>query len=323
MVRLAVGGHKFSYMSSGQWECVEAMLKGFCLAALVLMAMPGRAESTESANQSVEPARDAPGQALTAAASDSPLWRTLVISQGAIHHEYHEPDPFGRVNPLNSETGPVPTTELTLRWSGKLARALPDLVMQASVSYAQGQTDYSGYLQQGVTLTPYSSRTGNTVQALRLRVGLPLTEFTNQPWAQHVAPYAEQSWHRWQRNLTQYGETFDWQTCTLGVMGLWPLAELGLPQLARLTLEADVALGRTRRPSMSAPTLSFVADLGEAHSQSAALALHFAVTPTWKLGLRYTTQRSNFGASASLGGLQYPGAYDISQGWLVSVGAEL
>ena len=90
--------------------------------------------------------------------------------------------------------------------------------MQAHASYAQGQTDYSGYLQQGVTLTPYSSRTGNTMQALRLRVGLPLNAFTEQPWAQRIAPYSEQSWHRWQRNLTQYGETFTRQTTFLGVM---------------------------------------------------------------------------------------------------------
>ena len=30
--------------------------------------------------------------------------------------------------------------------------------MQAQASYAQGQTDYNGYLQQGITLTPYRAR---------------------------------------------------------------------------------------------------------------------------------------------------------------------
>ena len=172
-------------------------------------------------------------------------------------------------------------------------------------------------------LTPFAANTGNTLQTLHLRIGLPINALTQHPWAQHIAPYAEQSWQRWQRNLTQYGETFDWQTSTLGVMGIWPLAELGLPQLARFTLEADVAVGRTRSPHVSAPTLGFAADLGEANSQSAALGLHYAVTPRWSLGLNYTTQRTSIGTSASIGGLQFPGANYNSQGWLVSIGAQL
>jgi hypothetical protein len=247
----------------------------------------------------------------------------VTLSQGAAHKNYSEPDPLGRVYPLDTETGSIPTTQVTLRWRGQLTEALPELVLQAHASYAQGQTVYSGYLQQGGTLTPYAANTGNTLQNLHLRVGLPLSTLIQQPWAQHIAPYAEQSWHQWQRNLTQYGETFDWQTSSLGVMGIWPLAELGLPQLARFTLEADVAAGRTRRPSMSAPSLGFAADLGEANSQSTSLAFHYAVTPRWLLGLRYMTQRHNLGVSASSGGLQFPGANYSSQGWFVSVGAQL
>jgi hypothetical protein len=248
------------------------------------------------------------------------LWRSLTLGLGTTRHHYREPDPLGRVNPLDSETGSVPTTQATLRWRGQLAQALPELALQAHASRAQGQTAYNGYLQAGSTLTPYSARTGNTLQALSLRVGLPLNAFTQQSWAQAIAPYAEQSWQRWQRNLTQYGETFTWQTTTLGVMAVWPLAELGLPQLSRFTLEADLAIGRSRRLHMAAPALGFAADLGGADIQSAALALHYAVTPTWLLGLRYAAQRSNFGASASVAGLQYSGASYSSQGWLVSVG---
>lgn len=85
-------------------------------------------------------------------------WRGLTLSQGATRHNYREPDPLGRVSPLDSETGSIPTTELTLRWRGQLAQALPELAVQAQVSYAQGQTDYNGYLQQGAMLSPYSAR---------------------------------------------------------------------------------------------------------------------------------------------------------------------
>ncbi len=217
----------------------------------------------------------------------------------------------------------MPTTQAALRWRGKLADALPDLVLQAHASYAQGQTDYSGYLQQGNSLTPYSANTGNTLRKASLRVGLPLNLLTQQHWAQHIAPYAEQSWHHWQRNLAQYGETFDWRTRSLGVMGIWPLSELGLPQMANFSLEADVALGRTHSPSVWVLKLDFAADLGETATQSAAFALHYAATPKWLVGLRYTTQRSNFGASASSGGLQFPGANLTNQAWLVSIGTKL
>lgn len=251
------------------------------------------------------------------------LWSSLTLSQGTTQLDYSEPDPLGRVSPLDSETGSIPTTQVAVRWRGQLATALPELLLQAHASYGQGQTVYSGYLQQGSTLTSYNSSTSNTFQTLRLRVGLPLSALMQAPWTQHIAPYAEHSWDRWNRNLTQYGETFDWQTRTLGVMGIWSLAELGLPQLAHFTLEVDMAVGRTRGLAMSAPALGFSANLGEANGKGSALALHYAITPKWLLGLRYTAQRSNFGASASVGGLQFPGASYNSQGWLVSVGAQL
>ncbi len=253
------------------------------------------------------------------------LWRSLALSYGSTRHHYREPDPLGRVDPLDSETGSIPTTQATLRWRGKLAQALPEIAVQAQASYAQGQTDYNGYLQSGMTLTPYSARTGNTLRAYNLRVGLPLNAFTRQPqgqnnWAQHIAPYAEQSWHHWQRNLTQYGETFTWQTTSLGVMALWPLVDLGLPQFSRFTLEADLSTGRTRNPHMAAPALGFAADLGSASTSSAALALHYEATSTWLLGLRYEAQRMSFGASPIVAGLQYPGSSSNEQSLAVSLG---
>lgn len=259
------------------------------------------------------------------AATPARLWRSLSLSYGSTRQHYREPDPLGRVDPLDSETGSIPTTQATLRWRGKLVQALPELAVQAQASYAQGQTDYNGYLQQGFTLTPYNARTGNTLRAYSLRVGLPLNAFTRQPrgqynWAQHIAPYAEQSWHHWQRNLTQYGETFTWQTTNFGVMALWPLADLGLSQFSRIMLEADVSTGRTRNPHIAAPALSFAADLGSASTRSAAFALHYAATPTWLLGLRYEEKRMSLGASPIVAGLQYPSSSSNAQSLAVSLG---
>jgi hypothetical protein len=285
---------------------------------VLVMCLAAYASQLWAGGESASDGADKPADDNDTAAPVARLWRSLTLSHGMTRHHYREPDPLGSVDPLDSETGSIPTTQATLRWRGKLAQALPAIAVQAQASYAQGQTGYNGYLQQGNTLTPYSARTGNTLRAYNLRVGLPLNAFTRQPrgqynWAQHIAPYAEQSWHHWQRNLTQYGETFTWQTTSLGVMGLWSLADLGLSQFSRYTLEADLATGRTRNPHIAAPALGFAADLGNASTHSAALALHYVATPTWLLGLRYEAQRMSLGASPTVAGLQYPGSNQSSQ----------
>lgn len=102
-------------MDHNQWKCFRALMRDVGAASLMLVAARAGAESIESQNESVTfAARDAAGQE-----SSSPelrLWRSLTLSQGTTHHDYREPDPLGRVNSLNSETGPIPTTELKLRW---------------------------------------------------------------------------------------------------------------------------------------------------------------------------------------------------------------
>lgn len=292
------------------------------MTGLAMLCLPahGGSESADAANEFVTLALGAPAKDIDVAAPALNLWRSLAVSQGTTRHHYREPDPLGRVSPLDSETGSVPTTQVSLRWRGKVDHALPELALQAQASYVQGQTAYRGYLQQGNTLTPYSARTGNTLQAWSLRGGLPLNAFTRQPWARHIASYAEQSWHHWQRELTQYGETFAWQATTLGVMAVWPLAELGLSQLDRFVLEADLAVGRSRRSHITVSALGFAARLEETRIQSAALALHYEVARTWLIGLRFEAQRSSFGASPIVVGLQYPGAIRSRKSLIASVG---
>lgn len=296
-----------AYPKKSTWPNVLAM----CLAAY--------ASQLWAVDESPSVGTDKPADDHEAAAHPH-LWRTLSLSYGTTRHHYREPDPLGRVDPLNSETGSIPTTQATLRWRGKLAQALPEIAVQAQASYAQGQTNYNGYLQSGMALTPYRTRTGNTLRAYNLRVGLPLNAFTRQHWAQHIAPYAEQSWHHWQRNLTQYGETFTWQTTSIGVMALWPLADLGLPQFSRFMLEADLSTGRLHNSHIDVPALGFAADLGNTSTRNAAFALHYAATPTWLLGLSYAAQRMSLGASPIVSGLQYPGSSNNMQSLAVSLG---
>ena len=282
------------------------------------MCLSAYASQSWAVNESPSSGTDRPADYHEAAAF-APSWRSLSLSYGSTRHHYREPDPLGRVDPLNSETGSIPTTQATLRWRGKLAQTLPEIAVQAQASYAQGQTDYNGYLQSGSTLTPYSARTSNILRAYNLRVGLPLNAFTQQHWVQHIALYAEKSWHHWQRNLTQYGETFNWQTTSVGVIVLWPLADLGLTQFSRYTLEVDLSSGRTRNSHIDVPALGFAAELGNTSSRRAALALHYTATPSWLIGLRYEEQRMSLGASPIVPGLQYPGSSSNEKSLAVSL----
>lgn len=54
-------------------------------------------------------------------------WRSLTLSLGMTHHHYSEPDPLGRVDPLDSETGSIPTTQATHRWLELLAKSFQSL----------------------------------------------------------------------------------------------------------------------------------------------------------------------------------------------------
>jgi len=295
------------WLKSCVWQCVS-LASVFLLPSTTLWAIDEvqpRVKSELEVNNFEAPKPD--------------IWRSFSHSYGAAHYQYLETDPYGRVYPLDSETGSIPVIQATLRWRGKPAPPLPDIIVQAEARYAHGQTDYNGYLQTGINLTPYSSRTSNTLRSYNLRVGLPLGAFTQLPWGQNVAPYVAQSWHHWERNLTQYGEYFTWQATSIGVMALCPLADFDLPQLSRFTLEADWSAGRTRNPHIVAPALRFAADLGSENTSIVALALHYAATPTWLFGLRYEAQHMSFGASPTMAGLQYPNSSSLVQSLTVSL----
>lgn len=105
-------------MNHSQRKCFRALMQRACIVSLMLVALRGGAQSVESSNESTSPTLPAPAQDSKAVAPELRLWRTLTLSQGTTHHDYREPDPLGRVNPLNSETGSIPTTELTVRWRG-------------------------------------------------------------------------------------------------------------------------------------------------------------------------------------------------------------
>lgn len=76
---------------------------------------------------------DEPADDNESVAPSAHLWCNIALSYGSTRHHYREPDPLGRVDPLDSDTGSIPTTQATLRWCGKLAQALPIFTSQVSI----------------------------------------------------------------------------------------------------------------------------------------------------------------------------------------------
>jgi hypothetical protein len=62
------------------------------------------------------------------------MWRSLTLSYGTVRENYREPDPLGRVDPLDSETGSIPITQTTVRWHAELSQNLPAYTLHSLLS---------------------------------------------------------------------------------------------------------------------------------------------------------------------------------------------
>ncbi|MHB8166614.1 MAG: hypothetical protein ACYDDT_07550, partial [Sulfuricella sp.] len=95
-------------------------------------------------------------------------------------------------------------------------------MLQAAARRSNGDTHYSGYLQTGNLLTPYSAATHNDLQDFRVRAGLPLAQTENLQWV----PFIEYRYQNWVRDLVQYRETFRHHAGAIGLLGQWRASPL-------------------------------------------------------------------------------------------------
>ena len=246
-------------------------------------------------------------------------WRSLTFSGGFDQYDYREPDPTGRVNILDSETGNIKVTSATLRWSGELLPSLPNLALQASHTYRSGETTYVGFLQQGSGLLPYAAKTKNKIEMSRLRLGLPVSFISAPSLAQPVIMYIEYNKNRWRRGLYQYEEVFRWSAYSFGATALWPLSKIGIPALSGLTVELDASFGRTSGSTLTAPSLNFQSSLNEGISKQIAATIRQHVAIDFLIGLSFEVRRRDLGSSPRVNGLQYPGAHQTSKNWLTNL----
>jgi len=215
----------------------------------------------------------AQGQDLPPPAKVPPMWaahnRHICISATQLQQRYREQDTHGLTadGTLNSELGTAPGTTLQGRWQGDLPlgnRSLP-LWLQASSTWAQGQTRYNGYLQSGSALTPFKAKTGNTWRSHSLALGVPLPFGANGEF--QVIPHLQWASAHWQRNLVQYGETYRHRSAGAGLLLQWAASSQWL-------LEAGASWRKQSPVQVSVPHLAFDAQ----QSGDTQRTLHLAVT---------------------------------------------
>lgn len=223
--------------------------------------------------------------------------RNIALSATATQQNYRELDTQGLTadGTLNTERGTVGGWALQGRWQGNLGPV--PLWLQAGTQWAQGQTQYDGYLQSGSALTPFKAKTGNTWRSHSLALGVPLAFGANSDF--QVIPHLQWASAQWQRNLVQYGETYRHRSAGVGLGLQWAATE-------RLTLEAMAARRWQRQANVTVPTFAFAADQGRGKEDVFGLTARWQVGQNWFVMAGASVLRFENGASPVVQGLQAP-----------------
>ena len=178
--------------------------------------------------------------------------RFLEVFTGQRQQDYREADTqaLTRNGVLDTETGDQNNIGLALRW-----QTTGGWLLHLQAQRQSGVTDYRGYLQAGNgSLTPYRARTGNTASQISINLDYALNtrNWSAMPANWQITPLVQIGQHHWERNLVQYGETYDYTTQAMGALVQWQ-ARPGT------VLELQALVGQTQSASVKVPVLSFAA----------------------------------------------------------------
>ncbi|MHB8166762.1 MAG: hypothetical protein ACYDDT_08330 [Sulfuricella sp.] len=202
-----------------------------------------------------------------------------------MRQDYTENDPAGLTTDgtLDTERGTLNSVELGARWQ---AESLP-LFLQATARRSNGDTHYSGYLQTGSRLTPYSATTHNDLQDFRVRAGLPLARSKNFQWV----PFIEYRYQNWVRDLVQYKETFRHHAGVIGVLGQWRASPLW-------TLEGEASAGKLLHAQTDIPNLGFSGARGNQALWSLGASASYRIKAHWRVVASIRYEQSQYSQSA-------------------------
>lgn len=247
--------------------------------------------------------------------------RYLEVATGSHRQNYREQDLSGLTadGVLDTEIGNQNVMSIALRWQFERG-----WLLHLNAQHKSGTTHYTGYLQAGNTFTPYSAFSGNRITQYGIDIGYAMNSstwnFLPERW--QIAPLLHYHQHHWQRNLEQYGETYDHRTSAIGALLQYQLRP-------GTVLEVQVMQGQAQPSSIRVPTFGFAAtqpggafsEWQLAASQDAGSLTGFESLKHWRITVRYTATRYSHAASSVVNGLQAPPNQNSPNSWLL--GAQL
>ncbi len=222
--------------------------------------------------------------------------RTITASLGALRQDYTENDPSGLTTDgtLDTERGTLNSVELGARWQFE---SLP-LLLQATAHRSSGGTRYSGYLQSGNLLTPYSASTGNVMLDYAVRAGLPVAKTENFQWV----PFIEYRYQNWTRELVQYRETSQHHAAVVGLLGQWRASPLW-------TLEGEASAGKLLHAQTDVPKLGFSGDRGNQTLWSLGASAGYRIKNHWRAVATIRYEQCQYSQSTISNGFIEPASH--------------
>jgi hypothetical protein len=231
-----------------------------------------------------------------------PAWqahnRSILIGLDALSRQYTEFDNTGLTSGgiLDSEKGALAGGAIRARWQGALfGQSSREVYLQAEYRQHSGNTSYQGYLQTGLTLTPYSATTQNELHDFRARIGLPVAQTEDRQWV----PFVVYRYQNWVRDLVQYRETFQHHAGAVGVLGQWRVSQLWV-------LEGEASAGQILHAQIDGPKLGFSGTLGNQTLWTLGASASYQIKNHWRAVASIRHEQSRYSQSAPSNGFIEP-----------------
>lgn len=231
-----------------------------------------------------------------------PAWqahnRSILAGLDSLNRQYTEFDSSGLTPDgiLDTENGTLKGGSIRGRWQGApFGSSHREIYLQAEYRHHTGNTNYQGYLQAGLTLTPYSATTHNKLHDFRARIGLPIARTESTQWV----PFIEYRYQNWVRDLVQYRETFQHHAGAIGVLGQWRASPVW-------TLEGEASIGSIFHAEIDVPKLGFSGTLGNRALWTLGASASYQINNHWRAVASIRHEQSRYGQSAPLNGFMEP-----------------
>ena len=238
------------------------------------------------------------------------------LQLGANHLDYKEYDRYDSVpgNVLDSEKG----SQTSLKLGAITQRSIlgvDNIVLSGSLGYTDGNTDYSGFLQNtstGEILGEATTSTKNRILNFDIKAGRAFKVAADA----QVTPYVGYGYRHWVRNIQgEYGlkETYKHHTASVGVLGQYAVSP-------KLVASADYSFGRTFSGKMDVSGEDLNFKLGRENSQTLGVGLDYALTKDWHLNTTYQVTKFKYGESPVVAGFIEPDSKTVNQALYVGAG---